>query len=133
MAVSRFPLVAAGIFGALGVGAGAFGAHALRATLVELGTRDRWETAVMYQLVHTLALLGAAAWLRTAGAVGARRIAWATRFWVAGIILFSGSLYFMALSTGLPTWFKGAIPPIGGTAFVIGWLCVLGAALAREE
>ena len=75
----RFPLLAAGLFGATGVGLGAFGAHALRAALTDLGTRDRWETAVSYQLTHTVALLGAAAWLRTARGAAANRLLWAAR------------------------------------------------------
>ncbi len=133
----RFPLLAAGIFGATGVALGAFGAHALRAALTELGTRDRWETAVFYQLTHTLALLGAAAWLHAAagGTVvssGARRVLWAARWWSIGIVLFSGGLYVMAVTANAPLWFKIAVPPIGGTSFIIGWLCVLAAACASE-
>ena len=70
----RFPLLAAGIFGAVGVGLGAFGAHALRGTLTELGTRDRWETAVFYQLAHAVALLGISAGLRSAEGASINRL-----------------------------------------------------------
>lgn len=129
----RFPLLAAGIFGATGVGLGAFGAHALRGALTELGTRDRWETAVFYQLTHSVALLGAAAWLKSANLAGARRLAWAVRCWCAGITLFSGSLYVMAVTSGAPLWFKIAVPPSGGTLFVVGWLCVAATAFAKDE
>ena len=129
----RFPLLAAGLFGATGVGLGAFGAHALRATLTELGTRDRWETAVFYQLTHTVALLGAAAWLQSARGAAANRIIWAARSWSLGITLFSGSLYVLAVTTSAPLWFKIAVPPLGGTSFIVGWLCVAAAALAKDE
>jgi hypothetical protein len=132
----RFPLLAAGLFGAIGVGFGAFGAHALRATLLELGTRDRWETAVFYQLVHTVSLLGVAAWLK-AGAASAGsaacRLVCAARGWSAGIVLFSGGLYVMSVTAAAPVWFKAAVPPIGGTCFIVGWLFVAAAALAKDE
>jgi uncharacterized membrane protein YgdD (TMEM256/DUF423 family) len=129
----RFPLLAAGVFGATGVGLGAFGAHALRAALTELGTRDRWETAVFYQLVHTVALLGAAVWLRPANGAGAggQCVAWAARCWAAGVVLFSGGLYVLAVTTAAPLWFKIAVPPLGGTSFIAGWLLVAAAALAK--
>ncbi len=130
---NRFPLLAAGWFGAIGVGLGAFGAHALRAALTEMGTRDRWETAVFYQLVHTVALLGAAAWLRFTGEAGANRMRWAARFWTLGIVLFSGSLYIMSVTAGAPTWFKIAVPPLGGSSFVVGWLFVAATAFAKEK
>ncbi len=134
MAISnRFPLLAAGLFGATGVGLGAFGAHALRAALTEMGTRDRWETAVFYQLVHTVALLGAAVWLRSASGAGARRMLWAARAWCVGIILFSGSLYLMSVTATAPTWFKIAVPPLGGSSFVVGWLFVAATAFAKDE
>lgn len=132
----RLPLLAAGIFGATGVALGAFGAHALRAALTELGTRDRWETAVFYQLIHTVALLGAAVWLRGTAreakpAVGA--LTWAARCWSAGIALFSGGLYVMALTNNAPLFFKIAVPPLGGTLFIIGWLCVAAAGWKKSE
>ena len=58
---SSHALWAAGILGLTGVALGAFGAHALEARLTELGTRDRWETAVQYHLIHTVAIFAAAA------------------------------------------------------------------------
>lgn len=130
----RFPLLAAGLFGSTGVAAGAFGAHALRAALTEAGTRDRWETAVLYQLVHTVALLGAAAWLKSAApGAGARRILWAARCWSVGILLFCGSLYLMAVTTSAPLFIRAAVPPIGGMSFVTGWLFVLAASFAKDD
>ncbi len=129
----RFPLLAAGIFGATGVGLGAFGAHALRATLTELDTRDRWETAVFYHLTHAVALLALAVWLRSATGLTAQRARWAARCWMAGITLFSGSLYVLAVTSTAPVWFKVAVPPSGGTALMMGWLFVASAALAKDE
>jgi len=127
---TRFPLLAAGIFGATGVALGAFGAHGLQATLAEHGTMQAWESAARYQLVHAVALLGVAAWLRAGGGVGTVRLLWAARCWSAGIVLFSGSLY--GLAAGGPRWL-GPITPLGGVALMAGWLCVFAAAFAKEE
>lgn len=126
----RFPAIAAGVFGLTGVALGAFGAHGLRATLLQQGTLHAWETAVHYQLIHTVALLGAAIWLKLPAAATAGRILWAARAWSVGILLFSGSLYGLAL--GGPR-FLGPITPFGGVAFLVGWICVIAAALKRES
>jgi uncharacterized membrane protein YgdD (TMEM256/DUF423 family) len=128
----RFTLLAAGFFGAIGVSLGAFGAHALRSTLTELGTRDRWETAVFYQLTHSVALLASAACLRSAIGTDATRFIWATRCWMGGITLFSGSLYVLSLTAHAPLWFKIAVPPAGGSLFVLGWLFAASAAFTKE-
>lgn len=110
-------LLAAGVFGALGVLAGAFGAHALRLWL-PLQVMTIFETAVRYHLLHTLALLGCAVLLQLhPGRAGALRpAAWA---FAGGIVLFSGSLYAYAL-TGLTA--AAAVTPVGGVAWVVGWL-----------
>jgi len=118
----RFPLQAAGLFGATGVGLGAFGAHALHGFLATQGTLGTWETAVHYQLLHAVALLAAAVGLRSGEA---RALAWAVRAWSAGIMLFSGSLYLLAL--GGPRWL-GPVTPLGGLGLIAGWLCVAAAA-----
>ena len=102
------------VFGALSVAAGAFGAHALRAQL-DARMLEVFETAARYQMYHALALL-AVAWLGAQVQAGAVQVAgWA---FVTGIVLFSGSLYAMAF-TGIRA--LGAITPIGGVAFIIGW------------
>ena len=94
----------------LAVALGAFGAHALKSTLQASGMMDAWNKAVLYHLVHAVALLALA--LHGAG----NR---ATYFLLAaGILLFSGSLYTMALSN--VRWL-GAITPIGGLCFLAGW------------
>jgi uncharacterized membrane protein YgdD (TMEM256/DUF423 family) len=111
--------------GFVGVGAGAFGAHGLRSRLSPdmLGI---FETAVRYQMYHALALLITAV---VVGRVGdARLLTVAGWSFITGIVLFSGSLYALALTgiTGL-----GAITPIGGLAFLIGWGCLAVFAAAR--
>jgi uncharacterized membrane protein YgdD (TMEM256/DUF423 family) len=100
--------------GASGVLLGAFGAHALRGRL-DATALDWWHTAVQYQLWHALAL----GLLLAAGAGRAARVA--TLAFGVGIVLFSGSLYAMAL--GAPRWF-GAITPLGGLGFVVGWVAL---------
>ena len=126
----RFPLLAAGIFGVTGVGLGAFGAHGLQAVLAERGMTQAWETAARYQLVHTVALLAAAAWLRAGVGAGTVRLLWAARCWSAGIVLFSGSLYGFAV--GGPR-FLVFVTPVGGVAFLVGWLLVIATAMAKDE
>jgi uncharacterized membrane protein YgdD (TMEM256/DUF423 family) len=99
---------------ALGVAAGAFGAHGLRAR-VNPEMLAVFETGVRYHLIHALALL-AVAWASTRWASVAIRVAgW---LFVAGILVFSGSLYLLTL-TGIRAF--GAITPFGGVAFMAGW------------
>lgn len=124
----RLPLVAAGLFGATGVAAGAFGAHALRAFLLDRGTAEVWQTGVHYQLVHALALLGLAGWLRAERSPAAlARAGWAARCWIVGGLLFSGSLYLLA--AGAPNW-VGPVTPLGGLALLAGWVLLITAAWA---
>jgi uncharacterized membrane protein YgdD (TMEM256/DUF423 family) len=136
--VERAFLVLGALLGLLGVGLGAFGAHALRARLgpERLAT---FETGVRYQLWHALALFAVVmvGSLRFAdpgtthpfvlleGAMGwpAALAGW---LFVAGVVLFSGSLYVLAL-TGRRGW--GAVAPIGGTCFLLGWASLVLAAL----
>ncbi len=96
----------------LAVGLGAFGAHALK-TRLEPDLLAAFEVGVRYQVYHALALLLLAA-LR-----GPNKAAWC---FTAGIIVFSGSLYALAL-TGTRKW--GAVTPIGGLLFLAGWLILL--------
>jgi uncharacterized membrane protein YgdD (TMEM256/DUF423 family) len=111
-------LLIGSLAGFLGVAAGAFGAHGLRSRLTaEMLTV--FETAVRYQMYHVLALLLTAALI---GRVGdARLLTIAGWSFVAGIVLFSGSLYALAL-TGTSVF--GAITPLGGVAFLVGWACL---------
>jgi uncharacterized membrane protein YgdD (TMEM256/DUF423 family) len=123
----RVALALAGALGASGVLLGAFGAHALRASLSAAGTRDVWETAVRYQLLHAVALVGFAAWLRPQAGAGGAAASWTVRLWAAGSVLFSGSLYGLALDG--PRWL-GPVTPLGGLALIAGWVCAALAALA---
>jgi uncharacterized membrane protein YgdD (TMEM256/DUF423 family) len=102
----------------LGVAAGAFGAHGLRSRLSPelLGI---FETAARYQMYHALGLL-AVAW--AVSQWGGALLRWAGWLFLAGTVLFSGSLYTLAL-TGIG-WL-GAITPLGGLAFLAGWLCLV--------
>ncbi len=112
--------------GTSAVAAGAFGAHALRPLLLAHGRAETWQTAVLYHLIHALALLAVALALRHETAPRpARRLARAGDLFAAGIVLFSGSLY--ALALGAPSWL-GPVTPLGGLCFLAGWLA-LGHAL----
>jgi len=99
------------------VAAGAFGAHALRGRLTP-EYLTVFETAARYQMYHALGLL-AVAWAITRWP-GALPV-WAGWLFVAGTVLFSGSLYILALTA---TRWWGAITPLGGVAFLAGWLCL---------
>lgn len=125
----RTTLIAAAMLGASGVGLGAFGAHGLRATLLANGMANAWETAVRYHLLHAVALLALAVWLRPAGRHGraANAAGWC---WAAGVVVFSGSLYWLAL--GGPRWL-GPVTPLGGLALLAGWLALIPAAFVKPE
>ena len=109
------------IAGASGVVLGAFGAHGLKAR-VGPDLLEIWETAARYQILHALALL-ATAWASERWPGGASTAAgW---LFLLGILIFSGSLYALAL-TGVTM--LGAITPIGGLAFLAGWVALAIAA-----
>ena len=99
--------------GLLAIALGAFGAHALRGVLEANQSRDLWNTAVLYHLVHAPALL----WAATAEPF----LQGAIFCWVFGILLFSGSLYALALTK---ISVLGAITPIGGLLLMAGWVFV---------
>ena len=106
------------VFGALAVGLGAFGAHALKETLTQHGRMETWHTAVLYHLVHAAVMLALAL---------ARE--WRPQPWLCfatGILVFSGSLYLLCLTQ---IKILGAITPVGGGALLVGWLWL---ALARR-
>jgi len=119
--MERTFLMLGALSGAISVAAGAFGAHALRSR-VEPRLLEVFETGARYQMYHALALLV---------------VAWAASRWpgslttasgwlfVAGTVIFSGSLYAMTF-TGIRA--LGAITPIGGVCFIAGWLCLAFAA-----
>ncbi len=103
----------AALMGALAVALGAFGAHGLKAVLEQNHTAAIWEKAVFYHFVHALMLF------ILAGRTPLRRVSWFS--FLLGIVLFSGSLYCLALTN--IRWL-GAITPFGGISFVIGWVCL---------
>jgi len=109
----RGVLFTAAATGLLAIALGAFGAHALRGVLEANQTRDLWNTAVLYHLVHAPALL----WAATAEPF----LQGAILCWTAGIILFSGSLYALALTK---ISILGAITPVGGVLLMAGWAIV---------
>lgn len=106
------------LLGFLAVALGAFGAHALRSR-VSPALVETFETGVRYQMYHALALL-ACAWAlaRSPGGAWAGAAAW---LFLAGSVLFCGSLYVLTLS-GARWW--GAVTPLGGLAFLAGWACL---------
>ena len=101
-----------------GVALGAFGAHALRDKLTE-HYMSVYKTAVLYQFVHALALF-VVAWLSVY--TSDNKVNIAGGFFIAGILLFSGSLFLLAITN---TKWLGAITPLGGIAFLIGWFIIL--------
>jgi uncharacterized membrane protein YgdD (TMEM256/DUF423 family) len=117
-------VIAGAVLAALAVAAGAFGAHALAARLApeRLVT---WETAARYHMYHALALV-------MLGAIAARwphpLLTAAGWLFVAGILVFGGTVY--ALALGAPRWL-GAVTPLGGLAFIIAWF-LLAVGLARS-
>ncbi|GGG14217.1 MULTISPECIES: DUF423 domain-containing protein [Pontibacter] len=116
-------LLIASALGALSVMIGAFGAHALAPMLRATNRVETFETAVKYQMYHTLALLAVGLLLFKVEHPALQIAAWA---FLIGIIIFSGSLYTLIL-TGV-TW-MGAITPIGGTAMIVGWAALFYAIL----
>lgn len=105
--------------GALTVIAGAFGAHALAGQLAPPLTAA-FETGVRYQAWHTLAMLGVLAWRASTPLAGQHLV---LSLWTAGIGLFSGSLYGLALAGGRGG--LGLVTPLGGLALISGWLALL--------
>ena len=125
--MERIFVTLAGVMGLLAVGLGAFGAHGLKAFLAELpdGAKrmEWWETAAQYNLMHALALAFVSYLVhRTESGLAT----WAGWCFVAGIALFSGSLYTMTL-TGITK--LGAITPIGGLFLLAGWTLVVATAV----
>jgi uncharacterized membrane protein YgdD (TMEM256/DUF423 family) len=111
---ARRVLAAAGVLLALATLAGALGAHTLHHWSAQ--RLDVYDTAVRYQFYHSLGLLGIGLTLRTLDVAPLRA---AALLMVAGIVLFSGSLY--ALTLGAPR-LLGAVTPLGGLALIAGWL-----------
>jgi uncharacterized membrane protein YgdD (TMEM256/DUF423 family) len=101
----------------LSVAMGAFGAHALAATLSPKAL-SIYQTAAQYQMYHALALIGLGAWLAQHPGGPGTVAGWA---FTAGTVLFSGSLYALALTD---VKILGAITPLGGLSFMVGWIAL---------
>lgn len=106
----------AGILGGLAVAIGAFGAHGLEAVLESNGRTETFETAVKYHFYHALAILFVGIWQHLDQTV--KKLNTVVWMFFVGILIFSGSLYALSL-TGI-SWL-GAITPLGGVAFILGW------------
>ncbi len=120
-------ILTASFFGALAVVLGAFGAHSLK-KIVEPESLAIWQKGVEYQFYHTFALL----YLSTFARYKHKLISLAFVLFTLGIILFSGSLYLLAIKHAYPISFTsilGPITPIGGLCFISGWICLFLAAL----
>ena len=121
-------IMLAGLSGALAVGLGAFGAHGLEETLTATGRTETFETAVKYHFYHTLALalIGLIQLVRP----NWKSLQFSTWSMIGGILIFPGSLYILSL-TGVTWW--GAVTPLGGVFFILGWLGLFYAALRNDQ
>ena len=118
--MDRLFITLGALSGCLAVAAGAFGAHALRDRLAA-DLLDVFQTGATYQMYHALALVGVGLLLGRFSVGGSTWLNASAWLFVAGTLLFSGSLYLLAL-TG--TRWLGAITPLGGVAFLLGWLAL---------
>ena len=115
-----------GIFGATGVVAGAYGAHALPQQLSPYFL-NVFQTAVLYQLIHAVALLGVVALLSQS--VTSKALLISASLMVVGTTLFSGSLYLLTLSS----WRVGLITPLGGFLLISAWITLVIAAFTYKK
>ena len=113
-------LIIAALLGAVSVALGAFAAHQLKA-MVSADILQIFETAVKYQLYHALALLATGILLQQ---FPVKQLHWAASLFIAGVILFSGSLYLLCYikHQQIPATWVGAITPFGGLCFIAGWI-----------
>jgi len=118
-------LIAGSIFGGIAVTLGAFGAHALKNMLSEQNLRI-FHTAVEYQFYHALALLITGV---VGGKIRNKQINWSGNLFIAGIILFSGSLYCLSAFENL-SW-VGMLTPVGGLCLITGWLMLFLSSLKK--
>ncbi|MAZ05003.1 DUF423 domain-containing protein [Marinobacter sp. SS8-8] len=119
--------MAGGFLALLAVMAGAFGAHGLRGLVSERGL-EVFQTAVSYQMYHSIALVLVA--VLSGLGLSRKLLRWAAGFYLAGILLFSGSLYLLVL-TGI-RWI-GPVTPLGGVCFMVGWALLVISALRRNK
>lgn len=108
--------------GLLAVALGAFGAHGLKEVLTQNGTTTIWEKAVFYHFIHAVMLF----------ILAERKVFPAFAWWnfLAGILIFSGSLYLLAVTD--IRWL-GAVTPVGGLCFLAGWVCLMIRSGSRQD
>jgi uncharacterized membrane protein YgdD (TMEM256/DUF423 family) len=116
-----FFIIAGAVNAFIAVAFGAFGAHALKEKLSEKYLAI-WETAVQYQMYHAIGLIVIGILMSTNIIGNVSQLSWAGYLMLAGIVIFSGSLYVLSLS-GIGV--LGAITPIGGVAFLSAWVLVI--------
>jgi uncharacterized membrane protein YgdD (TMEM256/DUF423 family) len=128
--MNKFFLQLAALLGAASVALGAFAAHGLK-KLIAAESLQVFETGVRYQFYHVFALLAAG---MLYSQFNQNLLKWSGRMFIAGILLFSGSLYCLAFFADTDTSLKwmGAITPFGGMAFIAGWL-LLFTAIAQKK
>lgn len=117
----------AAVLGMLAVAIGAFGAHGLDSILTRHGRLATFETAVKYHFYHTLAILFAG--LLQVQLQENKYLKYSVRSFLAGVIIFSGSLYILSLTN---TGWLGAVTPFGGLAFILGWIFLFLGAAGRK-
>jgi uncharacterized membrane protein YgdD (TMEM256/DUF423 family) len=122
----RICIVCGGVLGGLAVVLGAFGAHGLEDYLVEHNQAANYETAVRYQMYHALALVFVGLLAERSSTASLRAAGW---LFAAGVVLFCGALYGVALARISQL---GMVAPIGGTLLIAGWAALAVAALRRE-
>ena len=130
--MSRPFLIAASVFGALGVAIGAFGAHGLEKLTTDSKILHGFQTGTQYQVYHALALLAVAILYEK---FPLKAMKWAGYSFIAGIILFSGSLYllaFLKIQESSAVKFAGPVTPLGGICFIAGWFLLLVAVLRKK-
>jgi uncharacterized membrane protein YgdD (TMEM256/DUF423 family) len=118
--MDRLFITVGALSGFVAVAAGAFGAHALRERL-SASLLETFQTGATYQMYHALALVAVGILLARFSVDGSTWLTAAGWLFVAGTVLFSGSLYLLALTD---TRWLGAITPLGGVAFLLGWLAL---------
>ena len=125
--VLRLPLVAGAFLALVAVMAGAFGAHGLRKLVSERGL-EVFQTAVTYQMYHSIALVLLA--VLAANGLSRKLLGLSAGFFLAGILLFSGSLYLLVLTD--IRWI-GPITPLGGVCFMVGWALLITAGFRHNK
>ena len=121
----KFFLIAGAVNALWSVAFGAFGAHLLEGRVADKYL-DTWQTAVQYQMFHAVGLMVIAILMSSSLLGPLSSLTWAGYLMLAGIVIFSGSLYVLSL-TGISI--LGAVTPIGGVAFIVAWIMIIVAAV----